>query len=59
MTRLPYVSPETRAAIIAAWNEVTYWDGVECRRYSMPTLAEMFGVSKTQVDKIVQEAEAR
>ena len=59
MTRLPYVSPETRAAIVGAWNEVTLWNGVECRRYSLPTLAEKFGLKKTQIDAIIREAEAR
>jgi len=57
--RLPYVSAETRAAIVAAWNEVTYWDGIECRRYSLPTLAEKFGLKKTQIDAIIREAGAR
>ena len=56
MTRLGYVPPETRAAIIAAWNEVTFWDGIECRRYSLPTLAEKFGLKKTQIDNILREA---
>jgi predicted DNA-binding protein YlxM (UPF0122 family) len=55
-SHLAIVAPEVRAAIIAASKQTTLWDGYQAHRYSLSALADMFGLTKTKIEKIISEA---